>query len=137
MCDVIALPFCPKENASMPDHRFSPRSILAPVALSTIALLLAGCNTAMPASGPSGFASMDFTPHGYSLPHGKGCNVRVARYRAVIDNDVHIGQVNKQVSKTIYGEIDRAAAVCARGNDAKSQAMIRASEIRYGYPSTI
>ncbi len=121
----------------MPDHRFSPRRILVLGALAGSALLLAGCNTTSPSTGAPGFASLEFTPHGYSLPHGKGCNVRVARYRAVIDNDVHIGQVNKQVSKTIYREIDRAAAVCARGNDAKSQAMIRASEIKYGYPSTI
>ena len=118
-------------------HHFSGRRCFTFGALAGCALLLAGCNTSSTAAGPSSFASSEFTPHGYALPHGKGCNVRVARYRAVIDNDVHIGQVNKQVSKTIYHEIDNAARVCASGNDAKAQAMIRASEVKYGYPSTI
>ncbi len=118
-------------------HVISRRRSVMFCAMAGCALLLAGCNTTSTAAGPAGFGSAEFTPHGYALPHGKGCNVRVARYRAVIDNDVHIGQVNAQVSKTIYHEIDKAARVCAAGHDAKAQAMIRASEIKYGYPSTI
>ncbi|MBV1707200.1 MAG: hypothetical protein KGQ37_08335 [Hyphomicrobiales bacterium] len=124
----------------MPYHHVSHRRPVAFCALASAALLLAGCNTTSTAAGPSGpaaFASAEFTPHGYALPHGKGCNVRVARYRAVIDNDVHIGQVNKQVSRTIYREIDKAAQACSAGHDARAQAMIRASEIKYGYPTTI
>ncbi|MBV1701312.1 MAG: hypothetical protein KGQ46_05765 [Hyphomicrobiales bacterium] len=93
--------------------------------------LLAGCNSV---SGPGGtFASMT-SPHRVELPDGKGCDGQVARYRAIIANDLTIGQVNTKVAVKIDHEIDQADHACQAGDSGRSMAIIRASRVRYGYP---
>lgn len=93
--------------------------------------LLAGCNSV---SGPGGtFASMA-SPHRVELPDGKGCGGQVARYRAIIANDLTIGQVNTKVAVKINREIDQADHACEAGDSRRSMAIIRASRVRYGYP---
>jgi hypothetical protein len=66
-----------------------------------------------------------------------GCAGAVARYRAVQENDLSMGHVAKSVYAQIKREIDEAEKVCAAGQDAKALSMIRASEARHGYPTSI
>jgi hypothetical protein len=94
-----------------------------------LALPLAACNqTTPPAPGSSGV-----TPSGFRMPEGSGCQGEVARFRAVMDNDLAMGHVNQSVHARVARELDRASAACAAGRDAEAQAMIRAAKSRYGY----
>jgi hypothetical protein len=94
-----------------------------------LALPQAACNqTAPPAPG-----STSVTPSGFRMPEGSGCRGEVARFRAVMDNDLAMGHVNRSVHARVVRELDRASAACAAGRDAEAQAMIRATKARYGY----
>jgi hypothetical protein len=102
-----------------------------------ILLILAGCTqTAPPPAAVQAQpqqASL-VTPSGFRLPEGQGCAGDVARFRAVQDNDLATGHVNRRVYDQIKGEIDQAAALCAAGNDAGSRGALGATKRRYGYP---
>lgn len=67
----------------------------------------------------------------------EGCAGAIARYRAVQENDLAMGHVNKSVYAQIKREIEAADSVCAAGQDAKAVGMIRASQSRHGYPTGI
>ncbi len=97
-----------------------------------LALSLAACNqTASP--GPAAPAS-GVTAASFQLPAGAGCSGEVARFRAVMDNDLATGHVARSVHGRVTGEIDRAAAACSAGRDAEAVRMIAATKARYGYP---
>jgi hypothetical protein len=104
------------------------------VALGAAACLLAAActQTAAPPPAPAASAS-GVTPSGFSLPPGSGCSGEVARTRAVMDNDLATGHVNKTVHGRVGAEIDQAAAACAAGRDAEAVRMIAATKARYGY----
>jgi hypothetical protein len=68
---------------------------------------------------------------GFSLPPGSGGSGEVVRTRAVMDNDLATGHVNKTVHGRVVAEIDQAAA--AGGRDAEAVRMIAAAKARYGY----
>ena len=105
---------------------------LAPVLWLTgaLALPLAACNQTAP---PPPAASATVTPSGFRMPEGAGCQGEVARYKAVMDNDLAMGHVNQSVYGRVSRDIDQAAAACAAGRDAEAQRMIRATKSRYGY----
>ncbi len=71
------------------------------------------------------------------LAAGDGCSGVIARYRAVQANDLAMGHVAKSVHAQIEREIAAAEQVCSAGQDAKATAMIRASQVRHGYPTSI
>jgi hypothetical protein len=110
------------------------------LALLAFSLMLADCNQAGPppapqaAAAPSGYASESFTPQGFTLPGGEGCQGDVGRFRAVMSNDYETGNVKLSVYKQINGEIDQADHLCASGKGAQASAMIRATKSRFGYP---
>jgi hypothetical protein len=89
-------------------------------------MILLGVSTAAFAQPPSLQVAAD-----------TGCAGVVARYRAVQENDLSMGHVAKSVYSQIKREIDEAEKVCAAGQDAKAVSMIRASEARHGYPTSI
>jgi hypothetical protein len=68
------------------------------------------------------------------MPEGSGCAGEVARFQAVIDQDVQIGHVNQSVYNRINGDLSRAAATCSAGRDAEALGQVRATKARYGYP---
>jgi hypothetical protein len=111
------------------------------VATALAALLLAGCNTpeqsftAQAQTPAPGTAVV--TPPNFSMPNGAGCAGDIARYRAVQDNDLAMGHVAKSVYNQIQREIAAAEKVCAAGKDREATTMIRASEKRHGYPTSI
>ncbi len=108
-----------------------------PVATALAALLLAGCNTTQPAATapPPVAASTDVTPSNFVMPAGSGCAGDIARYRAVQNNDLAMGNVAQSVYNQIKGEIAAAERVCAAGKDREASAMIMASRKRHGYPA--
>jgi hypothetical protein len=85
-----------------------------------------------PAAAP-GQASL-VTPPGFRLPDGAGCAGEIARFRAVQDNDLQTGHVNRSVYDRILGEIRQAEALCTAGNDAGARAALNATKRRFGYP---
>ena len=94
-----------------------------------VALPLAACNqTAATAPG-----SASVTPSGFNLPSGSGCGGEIARYRAVMSNDLATGHVNRSVYNRVDREIAGAEAACSAGRDAEAVRMIAATKSRHGY----
>jgi hypothetical protein len=105
------------------------------------ALALAACSetgpapqAAAPAPAP---ATTDVTPDNFKMPSGEGCAGDIARYRAVMDNDLSMGNVNKSVYNQVEKEIAEANAQCAAGHEAQARATIVASRKRHGYPADL
>jgi hypothetical protein len=105
-----------------------PRS---PILAALAGLALAGCNQTS-APGPSA-ATPGVTPSGFAMPAGSGCTGEIGRYKAVVDNDLATGHVNRSVHARIAAELDRASASCAAGRDAEAVRMVTATKSRYGY----
>lgn len=107
------------------------------IATALAALLLAGCNTTQPvASAPAPApASIDVTPSNFVMPRGSGCAADIARYRAVQNNDLAMGNVAQSVYNQIKGEIASAEQACSAGRDREAVDMIMASRKRHGYPA--
>jgi hypothetical protein len=101
--------------------------------LAAFLLSLCACNSAAPPPVAEP-ASRSVTPPGFKLPEGSGCSGAIARYRAIQDNDLAMGHVNQNVYDQIRKEIGEAEGACAAGEDAKAQALVRASKARHGYP---
>ena len=109
---------------------------LAPLAFAGFAL--AACNAPAPqASAPPAPGSVAVTPPGFQLPQGDDCSAKIARYRAVQDNDLSMGHVVPSVYNQIKRDLAAAENVCAAGHDAEAKAMIAASERRHGYPTDL
>jgi hypothetical protein len=106
-------------------------SIRQPCLAVLAALALAACNqTAATAPAP---ASRSVTPSGFSMPAGTGCGGEVARYRAVMSNDLAMGHVNQAVYNRVEREIAQAESACAAGRDTEAVRMINATKARHGY----
>ena len=108
----------------------------APLAIACFAL--AACNAPAPqASAPPAPGSVAVTPPGFQLPEGSDCAAKIARYRAVQDNDLSMGHVVPSGYNQIKRDTAAAESVCAAGRDAEAKAMIAASERRHGYPTDL
>lgn len=111
------------------------------------AMALAGCNAAAPRTGMVAPVSATqtsasrspitpitpITPTGFRLPDGAGCAGEVARFRAVIDNDLATGHVGRAVHRRVSGEIGQADSACAAGREAEANGLIRGAKARHGY----
>lgn len=73
------------------------------------------------------------TPSSFQLPAGSGCSGEIARFRAVMDNDLATGHVSKSVHARVATEIEQASAACAGGRDAEAVRLVEATKARYGY----
>lgn len=93
-------------------------------------LLLGGCNRA---GAPASAASVPAAPAAIALPEGGGCAGDIARYRAVLDNDLAMGHVNASVYGQARSELAEAEDACAIGRGARASALVRASKARHGY----
>jgi hypothetical protein len=98
--------------------------------------VVAGCNSAPPPQplAPQGPGSRSVTPPGFKLPEGSGCSGSIARYRAIMDNDLAMGHVNQGVYNQIQNEIGEAESACSAGQDARAVTLVHASKARHGYP---
>lgn len=110
------------------------------LALLAFSVALGSCHQTAPAPAPqaaaqpTGYATERYTPPGFALPSGEGCQGDVSRFRAVMSNDYQTGNVNLTVYKQITAEIDQADHVCVSGSGAQASAMIRATKAKFGYP---
>ena len=109
-----------------------PRGLIA-----AAAFLLAACNSAAPPPPVVEPAKAGVTPQSLDGQSGGGCKGKIARYRAVQDNDKAMGHVALKVYAEIQGEIAAAEADCSAGREAQADSLIRASETRHGYPTGI
>lgn len=100
------------------------------------AFALAACNASRgpEAATPVASVSSNVTPPDFTLPEGSGCSGAIARYRAILDNDLATGHVERSVYEKIQGEIAQASSVCSAGREAQAVALVRASKARHGYP---
>jgi hypothetical protein len=109
-----------------------------PVPLVVACFALAACNAPAPqASAPPAPGSVAVPPPGFQLPQGADCSAKIARYRAVQDNDLSMGHVVQSVYNQVKRETDAASKVCASGRDAEAKSMVAASEKRHGYPTDL
>ena len=101
------------------------------------ASVVAGCNSAPSPQpvAPQGPGSRSVTPAGFKLPEGSGCSGSIARYRAIMDNDLAMGHVNQGVYNQIQNEIGEAESACSAGQEARALTLVHASKARHGYPS--
>ncbi len=98
------------------------------------ALALAACNTAgPPPAPPPSSAPAGVTPNTFVLPSGGGCAGEVARFQAVMDNDLATGHTTRGVHERVSAEIAQARATCAAGNDGTAVAQVNATKSRFGY----
>jgi hypothetical protein len=108
---------------------------LLAASLLAVSLGLAACNAPAPqTSAPPAPGSVAVTPPGFQLPEGTDCSAKIARYRAVQDNDLSMGHVVQSVYNQIKRETDAASKVCAAGRDVDAKLMVAASQRLHGYP---
>jgi hypothetical protein len=77
------------------------------------------------------------TPAGFQLPEGMDCSAKIARYRAIQDNDLSTGHVAQSVYNQIKRDTDAASKACAAGRDAEARSMVATSQRRHGYPTDL
>jgi hypothetical protein len=102
-----------------------------------VALCVGGCNSAGPAPAAAPPGSLAVAPSNFQMPQGGGCPGDIARYRAVQDDDLAMGQIAQSVYDQVHREIAEAAQACSAGRDAEARAMILASRKRHGYPTAL
>ena len=78
---------------------------------------------------------MRVTPPESHLPQGEGCAGDIARFRAIQDNDLAMGHVEKGVYAQIQGEIAEADQACKAGNSLRAAGLLRATKAKHGYPT--
>lgn len=111
--------------------------IRAGLGLLLLSLGLAGCQTATqaPAPQPAPQAAPQYvTRPDFRLPDGAGCSGAIARFRAVIDNDLATGHVNRDVHGQMGGELRGPEAACAAGRQGEAMSGLAAVKRRHGYP---
>lgn len=101
-------------------------------ALTSVALAACTGSGAPPAPSPA-TAPTGVTPNTFALPTGSGCSGEVARFQAVMDNDLATGHTTKGVHERVSAEIATARATCAGGNDGAAIAQVNATKSRFGY----
>ncbi|MCZ0732897.1 hypothetical protein [Phreatobacter sp. AB_2022a] len=112
-------------------------TIHRPLFLVAGALLLAACNTAAEAPAPQTQAQPPayVTRSDFRLPEGTGCSGEIARFRAVMDNDLATGHVNRQVHARVMADLAGPEQACAAGRDGDARGRLRQLKTRYGYPA--
>jgi hypothetical protein len=103
-------------------------------------LALGACTTTSSTPAPQVTAApeprgVSITPAGFRLPEGAGCSGEVARFRAIMKNDIETGHTTQSVFNQIEAEMQRAEAMCASGNAGGASAHVRATRARFGYPA--
>ncbi|MCB8821274.1 hypothetical protein [Microvirga rosea] len=98
--------------------------------IGMIATPLAACNQTTDSPPP---AAASITPSGFRMPEGTGCQGEIARFRAVMSNDLSMGHVNQSVYSRVDKELDQADSACAAGRDAEAVRMVNATKARHGY----
>ena len=108
------------------------KPVVLALALAPLAFLGA-CNTPAPqASSQASYQSLPagVTPTNFSLPNEPGCKGDVARFQALIDNDLATGHTTQSA------DLSKAQAACNAGQGAQASAMVTSIRKKYGYPAS-
>lgn len=62
------------------------------------------------------------------------CGERIAFVRGVIDKDLKVGFIGKDVYAAMTKDLDSATTVCRNGQDAQAQLLVSSTQSRHGYP---
>lgn len=115
--------------------------LIRALCLSGLLLGLAACQTTAEAPAPAPSVApkqeprgVTITPAGFRLPEGGGCQGDIARFRAIMRNDMDTGHTTKSVFDQIEAEMQKADALCATGNSGAASAHVRGTKSRFGYP---
>ena len=101
---------------------------------AALALGLAACASSGPSPAPSPQnAPTGVTPNTFVLPTGSGCAGEIARFQAVMDNDLATGHTTAGVHGRVSAEIAMARATCAAGNEGGAIGQLNATKARFGY----
>ena len=63
-----------------------------------------------------------------------GCAGEIARFRAVMANDLATGNVGRPVHDRIARDLDRAGTACSAGMTIEALAILRLAKAQNGYP---
>lgn len=119
---------------SEPNSMLHRRGTVA-FAIGLAACAGAGCNrtSAAPPAPPPGTVP-GVTPSTFALPVGTGCGAEIARFRAVLKNDLDTGHVGEGVYKRANTDLDRGDAACSGGREGEGRAILASTKSRFGYP---
>lgn len=103
------------------------------------ALVLAACQSTSEAPAPQpvaqGSSPQYVTRPDFRLPEGAGCSGEIARFRAVMDNDLATGHVTREVHGRVIADLRGPEATCAAGRSGEASSALTAVKRRYGYPA--
>jgi len=112
--------------------------IRATVLAACAAVALAACQSTAQAPAPQPAAQPAapsyVTRSDFRLPEGTGCSGEIARFRAVMDNDLATGHVTREVYGRVIADLRGPEAACAAGRAAEASGGLRTVKSRYGYP---
>lgn len=104
------------------------------VSAALVAALLGACTqtASAPAAPPPGVIP-GVTPNTFAMPAGAGCSGEIARFRAVLKNDVDTGNVNQSVYNRAEPDLQRASAACSAGREGEANSIVASTKSRFGY----
>ncbi len=105
---------------------------------AALALALAACNqtASAPPAPPAASAAPGVTPAGFQMPDGAGCAGDVARFQAVLKNDVEIGHLTRAVYGRASSDVRQAEVACAAGREVQARTILTIAKRNYGYPGS-
>lgn len=104
----------------------------SPLAVAALALLAiaSGCTTGGDGSAPkpeAAAAEVDSDP-------GPGvCGEQITTFRRVLQQDLKMGFLGKDVLAAITPKVERAAEACRAGKDAEAQRLLATAKKQHGY----
>jgi hypothetical protein len=123
-----------------------PHAILKACLVTAAAAGFGGCSavTTPPAPPASAYAvppasayesvPAGVTPSGFQLPSYPGCPGDIARFHAVVDNDLASGHTTDRVHSQIMGRLATLNTLCTQGKTAEVRAQLSATKRAFGYP---
>ncbi len=112
--------------------------IRAALLAAVAAVGLAACQSTtaeVPAPQPVASSAPAYvTRPDFRLPEGAGCSGEIARFRAVMDNDLATGHVTREVHGRVVADLRGPEGTCAAGRDGEARSALTTVKRRYGYP---
>jgi hypothetical protein len=116
----------------------SAKTVRAALLALAATLALAACQSTAQAPAPQpvaqGSTPQYVTRPDFRLPEGAGCSGEIARFRAVMDNDLATGHVTRDVHGRVIADLRGPEAACAAGRSGEASGQLTAVKRRYGYP---
>jgi hypothetical protein len=106
--------------------------------ISLPVLALAACNTPAPQANQASYQSLPagVSPNNFRLPDQPGCQGDVARFQALIDNDLATGHTTQSVRDAVTADLSKAQAACTAGRSAEASSMVTSIRKKFGYPGS-